>query len=107
MQRDWIINLGANFPLAKKLAQFIAAGGPDHVLMTDVKCMWRSLQRPYSRVTLIRREPGFDQQTIVSCSASTALLVPGFDMPQFHAENGCLDRVQAAVPADLFVMVAS
>ncbi len=107
MQRDGIVNLGADFPLAKKLAQFIAAGDPDHVLMTDVKCMWRSLQRPHSRVTLIRREPGFDQQTIVCCSASTALLVPGFDMRQLYSENRSLNRVHAAVPADLFVMVAS
>src|SRR5580693_10684333 len=45
MQRDGIVDFRADVSVTKKLAQFIAALSPDHVLMKDVKCMRGSLDR--------------------------------------------------------------
>src|SRR5579863_10736946 len=64
MQRDGIVDLGADVSVAKKLAQFIAALRPDHVLMKDVKSMRRSLERFDRRVESFRCQPRIGQQTI-------------------------------------------
>src|SRR5580704_8276205 len=107
MQWDGIVNLRADFPVAKKLAQFIATLRPDHVLMKNVKCMRRSLQRQDWRITFLRYKPRIRQQTIVGRSTLPALLVPAFDMRKLYAEDRGLDRVHAAVPANFFVVIAA
>src|SRR5580704_1480810 len=44
---------------------------------------------------------------IVVCRMLPPLLVPSFDMRQLYAQDGTLNCVHAAVPADFFVMVSS
>src|SRR5580692_2983436 len=107
MQRDGIVDLGAYFSVAKKLAQLIAALSPNHVLMKDMKCMWRSLDWCDRRIHSFRCKPSIGQQAIVGRRPLPALLVPGFDMRQLYAEDGGLDRVHAAVPPEFFMMVAA
>ena len=52
---------------------------------------------PFIRPSFRHRKSSRAQQTIVVSRVHAAPVVPRIDAPQFNAEHGCLDRIEAAV----------
>ena len=51
-------------------------------------------------------DSGSGEQLVVTCGQGTAALVPRVEMAQLHQQYRGLQGIQAAVPADLLVVVA-
>ena len=109
MERDGVVDLRADFALGEELAQAVAAGGADDVLMPDVAGAAHFL-RKYDAVGGIGA--GLDQsrgmkERVIAAGDGAAELVPAVDVLELDGEDGALEAVHAGVPADFVVVVAA
>ena len=109
VQRDGVVDLRADFAGGEEVAQRVAAGGADDVLVPDV----------LAAGNLVRQDDAVDgvgagfgesrgaKEGVVAPGDGAAGLVPAVDVFELDLEDGALEAVHAGVPADLVVVVAA
>src|SRR5271166_851496 len=92
-------------------AQLIATKRAHDILVVDVEGLGSRLQQADRSLGIYRQRAGLDQsrgpqERVVPGGNLTALEVPTVNVLQFDAQHCRLQRVEAAVPADLLMVVA-
>ena len=105
MQRDRIVDFGADLAIGQELAKFVATLGSNHVLVVHVMGMRRSGEHADGRISGRGDQPRLRQQQIIGSGMFAALPVPGLEMGKFHAQDRRLDCIQPAIPAQLFMAI--
>ena len=108
MEGEGVVDLAADPAVGEVLAEGVAAGGADDVLVEDVggagvgdragRCLPRGGGCG---------EAGGLEELVVAGGEVAALLVPLREIAEFDLEDGGLDGVEAGVPADFVVEVAA
>ena len=113
MQRDRVVDLRADMALSEELAQGVAAGGADHVLVPDMTGAGKLVGQHDSAAWAMRGvRSGLDQsggmkECVIAPGDGAAGMIPAVDVLELDAENRALEAVHAGVPADFVVVVAA
>ena len=107
VQGDRVVDLAADFLFGQVVAEFVAAGSADDVLMKDVSGARVGDGENDSFLYSVGGEIGFAEELIVDECVFAALLIPLGQIAEFDLEDCGLDGVKARVPADLVVIVAA
>ncbi len=89
------------------LAEGVAAGGSDDVLVEDGGGAGIGDGGDDAFGSRGGGESGGAEELIVAGGVVAALLVPAREIAEFDFEDGCLEGVEAGVPADFVVVVAA
>ena len=111
MQRQRIINLSSNFALGHFIAHLIANGArhAHHILIVNVAALvqrWiakRQSARVHRGVAVSCA--GVLEEGVIPRGVLLARRAPSVQMTQFHGQNRCLQRVQAAVHSNFLVEI--
>jgi len=109
VQRDGVVDLRADFARGEELAQRIAAGSADHVLVPDVAAAGNFVGQ-HNTVNRIRTEFGQScrtEQRVIALRNRSSRIVPAGNVLQLDAEDGGLHAIETRVPSYLVVVVAA
>lgn len=107
MQGNRVVDLAADLLFGQVVAELVAAGSADNVLMKHVSGARVGDGEDDSFLYSVGGEVHFAEELIVEEGVLASLLVPLGQIAEFDLENGGLDGVKAGVPADLVVIVAA
>ena len=102
-----VVDFAADVVAGEVFAECIAAGGSDDVLVEDVAGAGVGEGEDNSFGDGGAGEAGVLQELVVAGGEMAALLIPAGEVAEFDFEDGGLERVEAGVPADLIVVVAT
>lgn len=91
MQGMWVVDSAANLSKGQVPLEGVALLGSDRVLVVDVFASF-GFERRHDSGNLL-------QQASVLGGMRTPRVLPFREMAKLHSENGCLDFIEATVPA--------
>ena len=97
-----IVNFRGYAYVVEKCFQIITSSRANGELIVDVFELCGRARRGGDE----RREPGGFEEAAIALGAVLPSLLPGVEMPQLYAQDGGLQRVQAAVGADYLVEIS-
>ncbi len=107
VERQGVVDFAADVVVGEVLAEVVAAGGADDVLVEDVSGAGVGVGEDDAVGGGSAGEVCGLEELVVAGGEGASFFVPTGEMAEFYLEDGGLEGVEAGVPADLVVEVAA